>query len=516
MTARATTIPELLDYAAQSYRDDIALVDGTGATATYAELIDHTRDVTRAALALGVEPGDRVAMWAPNSGRWIRTALGLLAAGAVLVPISTRYKGPEAADILRRGRCRALFTVSEFLGTDYPRMLAESGVDLPELAHTVLLDDEHSWDGFLARRHQIAPAAAAEIMRSVSSDAVSDILFTSGTTGAPKGAMATHGQTLEVYRRWTEVVTLRRGDRYLLINPFSHTFGYKAGIIACLLRGVTMLPMPTFDVDEVLRVIDAERISVLLGPPTIFSGLLDHPHRATRDLSSLRVLGTGGTTVPVELVERLRGELDVDQVFTAYGLTESVGVVSVCPPGTDAALVAETAGTALPGTEIRIVDANGHTVSPGEQGEILARGPNVMRGYLDDPDATRSAIDADGWLHTGDVGTLDADGYLRITDRLKDMFIVGGFNAYPAEIERVLTTHPDIRDAAVIGVPDERLGEVGAAYVVSGNGADADPEAIIAWARERMAGFKVPRSVTVVDALPRNATGKVLKRELPR
>ncbi|MPY81159.1 MAG: AMP-binding protein [Actinophytocola sp.] len=505
-----TTIPELLEHAAESYQDDVALIDETSGRSTYAELAGQARDVTRAALALGVEPGDRVALWAPNSGRWIRTALGLLAAGAVLVPISTRFKGPEAADILARSRCRALFMVRDFLGTDYSRMLAESGVDLPELAHTVLLDDDADWHRFLALRNTIAH----NVMPSVEPDAISDILFTSGTTGAPKGAMATHRQTLDVYQRWSDVVTLRRGDRYLLVNPFSHTFGYKAGIIACVLRGVTMLPVPTFDVDEVLRLVHAERISVLLGPPTIFTGLLDHAERAAHDLSSLRVLGTGGTTVPVELVERLRRELAVEQVFTAYGLTESTGVVSVCPPGADARLVAETAGTALPGTEVRIVDADGRDLAAGEQGEILARGPNIMQGYLDDPAATRAAIDADGWLHTGDIGTLDSGGYLRITDRLKDMFIVGGFNAYPAEIERVLSGHPDVSEVAVVGVPDERLGEVGAAYVVSANGTTPDPAAIIAWARERMAGFKVPREVRFVPALPRNASGKVLKHQL--
>ncbi len=488
---------------------------------SFAELRDAAREVTRAALAWGIGPGDPVAIWAPNSARWVVTALGLLSAGAVLVPLSTRYRAGEAAYILGRSRCRALFTVRGFLGNDYPLMLAESGVPLPDLEHTVLLAGEATPStldlrAFLELASHISIGTATTTGARIDPDSVSDILFTSGTTGLPKGVMATHAQTLQVYTRWSAVTTLRRADRYLLINPFSHTFGYKAGILASVLRGVTMVPVPLFDSDQVLHRIEKERISVLLGPPTIFAGLLDHPKRTAHDLRSLRLTGTGGTAVPAELIHRIRTDLGVSGVFTAYGLTESTGVVSVCPPDADTDIVAGTAGPALPGTEIRVVGADGTPVPPGQHGEILTRGRNVMRGYLDDPVATRAAIDADGWLHTGDIGTLNAQGYLRVTDRLKDMFIVGGFNAYPAEIERVLSGHPGIREVAVVGVPDPRLGEVGVAYVVREPHAGDDAAAIIAWARQRMAGYKVPRRAVFVNSLPRNASGKVLKRELRR
>ncbi|MEW2357601.1 FadD3 family acyl-CoA ligase [Spirillospora sp. NPDC029432] len=477
------TIPALVEHAAAVHGDREALVDGD-VRWTYAELAAEVRGAAHAAAARGVRPGDRVGIWAPNGRHWIVHALGLACAGAVLIPLNTRYKGAEAADILRRGRASALYTVNGFLGVDYPGLLA--GEDLPDLARTVLLDEEY---------------AAPEVkLPEVAPDDLSDIIFTSGTTGRSKGVLTTHGQNLRVFAEWSRSVTLRPGDRYLLINPFFHTFGYKAGILACLLNGVTMVPEPVFDLERVVARLAEERISVLMGPPTVFHSLLELPERPAH---AIRLAGTGAANVPVDLIRRIREELGVPSVFTGYGLSESCGVVSVCPPDADAETVATTTGPALAGTEVRI-DAG--------TGEILVRGYNVMRGYLDDPAATAEAIDADGWLRTGDVGVLDGRGHLAVTDRLKDMFVVGGFNAYPAEIEGVLVTHPAVADAAVVGVPDGRLGEVGAAYLVVRS--PVEPAGLAAWLRERLANFKVPRYFHVVDALPRNAGGKVLKREL--
>ncbi|MFI0352810.1 FadD3 family acyl-CoA ligase [Actinomadura sp. 9N407] len=479
------TIPALVEYAATAHGDREALVDGD-VRWTYAELAAEVRGAARAAVARGVRPGDRVGIWAPNGRHWIVQAIGLACAGAVLVPLNTRYKGAEAADILRRSRATALYTVNGFLGVDYPSLL--KGEDLPDLATIVLLDEAYT---------------ASEIpLPEVSPDDFSDVIFTSGTTGKSKGVLTTHRQNLRVFADWSSVVTLRPGDRYLLVNPFFHTFGYKAGILACLLNGVTMVPEPVFDVARVVERLAEERISVLMGPPTIFYALLELPERPAH---AIRLAGTGAANVPVDLIRRIRDELGVPSVFTGYGLSESCGVVSVCPVDADAETVATTTGPALPGTEVRIDEATG---------EILVRGHNVMHGYLDDPAATAQAIDADGWLHTGDVGVLDGRGYLSITDRLKDMFIVGGFNAYPAEIESVLVTHPAVADASVIGVPDDRLGEVGAAYLVVRS--PIEPAELTAWLRERLANFKVPRSFHVVEALPRNAGGKVLKQELRR
>jgi acyl-CoA synthetase (AMP-forming)/AMP-acid ligase II len=348
----------------------------------------------------------------------------------------------------------------------------------------------------------------------VSGASPSDIIFTSGTTGRPKGALITHAQTLRGYEIWSDLAGLREGDRYLIVNPFFHTFGYKAGIIACLMRGATMVPQPVFDVDTVLANVAAERVSVLPGPPTLHQSLLDHPSRDTYDLSALRLVVTGAAVVPLRLVERLRTELGVDTVLTAYGLSEASGIVTMCRRGDPPAVIASTSGRAIPDTEVRVVDASGAPAAPGSPGEVLVRGFNVMSGYFEDPEATAAVLSPDGWLRTGDVGVLDPEGNLRITDRIKDMFIVGGFNAYPAEIEQLLGLHPEVADVAVIGIPDSRLGEVGKAYVVRRPHSTLTADDLITWSRREMANYKVPRTVEFVGDLPRNASGKVVKGEL--
>jgi len=358
--------------------------------------------------------------------------------------------------------------------------------------------------------------AVRERWASVTGEDLSDVIFTSGTTGRPKGAMTTHAQTLRTFATWASIVGLAEGDRYLVVNPFFHTFGYKAGIIACLMQGATIVPEPVFDVDKVLEAVAAQRITVLPGPPTLYQSILDHPRRAEHDLSSLRLAVTGAAVVPVELVKRMRSELTFSTVLTAYGLTESTGTVTMCRQGDDPETIASTSGRAIPGLEVRVVDDKGKELDRGEPGEIVVRGYTVVRGYFEDPEATAQAIDAQGWLHTGDVGIMDDAGNVRITDRKKDMFIVGGFNAYPAEIEGALARHPGVAQAAVIGVPDARMGEVGCAFVVPRSGTDAAglAEELLAWSREQMANYKVPRHVEVTDALPTNASGKVLKTEL--
>ena len=470
---------------------------------TYADLSDAVTDVARALVAHGVAPGDRVAIWAPNSWRWVVAALGIVTAGAVMVPLNTRYKGAEAGYILRRTRAVLLVTDDGFLGNGYVAMLADE--DLPHLSTVVKMAD---WAEFVATGSTVDPSVVRERAEAVRPDDLCDIFFTSGTTGLPKGAMLTHGQTCALYVSWSALADLRLGDRYLLVNPFFHTFGNKAGIVACLLRGATIVPQPVFDVDLTLKLIQQERITVLPGPPTLYISILDHPARGDFDISSLRVAVTGATTVPIVLIERMQTELALDTVVTAYGLTETCGTATMCRPDDDPVTIATTCGRAVDDVEVRVV------APVGEPGEVLVRGFNVMRGYFEDDAATREAIDPDGWLHTGDIGVMDERGYLRITDRVKDMYIVGGFNAYPAEIEQVLARHPAVAEVAVVGVPDERLGEVGRAFVVSRPGHDPDAEDLIAYCRERLANYKVPRSVAFLDALPRNASGKVQKPTL--
>jgi acyl-CoA synthetase (AMP-forming)/AMP-acid ligase II len=512
------TIPRLVRVAGERYPGVEALVDGE-VRLTFPQLAEAVGESTRAAMAAGLEAGDRVAIWAPNTAEWVIAALGLLSAGAVLVPLNTRFKGHEAAYILGKSRARALFCVNGFLGTDYVSLLDAVDADLPDLDTIVVLrGDARSgvvgWSNYLNAGSVITPEDARKRAEAVQGDDLSDIMFTSGTTGRPKGAMNTHAQALRVFADWGSIVGLTEGDRYLVVNPFFHTFGYKAGIIASLMKGATIIPQAVFDVDAVLERVATERVSMLPGPPTLFQSILNHPDRKRHDLSTLRLAVTGAAVVPVEMIRRMRDELTFRTIITAYGLTEAQGTVTCCSADDDPETIANFCGKAIPDTEAMIVDDDGRELPRGDPGEVVTRGYHVMKGYFEDPEETAKAIDADGWLHTGDIGIMDERGYIRITDRKKDMFIVGGFNAYPAEIEGMLLRHPAVAQVAVIGVPDDRMGEVGMAFVVPRAGEVPDPDQLIAWARQEMANYKVPRAVRVVDQLPLNASGKVVKDDL--
>jgi len=516
------TIPRLVRIAAERYGAAQAIADGD-TSLTFVELAAIVRRAARGLLARGIAHGDKVAIWAPNQWEWIAAALAVHSVGGVVVPLNTRYKGGEAAFVLEKSRARALFTVDGFLGNDYLALLRDCGVALPALETRVLLrgearsqvaDGALGWEAFLREGEAIPEAVAEARAESVKGDDLCDLIFTSGTTGRPKGVMCTHAQTLRAFREWSDIVGLRAGDRYLVVPPFFHTFGYKAGFLACLMMGATCVPQAVFDVDSVMARIARERITVVPGPPTLYQAMLVSPERAKHDLSSFRLAVTGAAVIPVELVHAMRNELRLETVITAYGLTEGTGVATMCRRDDDPETIATTSGRAIPGVEVRVVDAAKREVPPGEPGEVVIRGYTVTQGYYEDPAETAAAIDADGWLRTGDVGVMDARGNLRITDRQKDMFIVGGFNAYPAEIERELLLHPAIAQVAVIGIPDERLGEVGMAYVVLRPGAKLSPDDLIAWSRDRIANYKVPRRVEILPALPMNATGKVLKYEL--
>jgi len=512
------TIGELVGSAALRFGEREAVVDGSERF-TFESLGERIRGAAGAAIAAGIEHGDRVAIWAPNTWEWIVAALGAVSAGAVLVPINTRFKGREANYVLGKSGARLLFTVRGFLDLDFPALLHDAGRLPPALERIVLLRGEpgegaEAFGSFVGRGAAVPESDVEVRAGAVGPGDLSDIIFTSGTTGSPKGVMASHAQSLRVFDTWSRIVGLAEGDRYLIVNPFFHTFGYKAGILACMMQGATIIPHAVFDVPTVLQRIAEEHVTVLPGPPALYQSILNVPDRSAHDLSSLRLAVTGAAVVPVEMIKRMRSELTFDTILTAYGLTESTGTATMCRQGDDPETIATTSGCAIPDTEVRVVDDAGNEAARGEPGEVVVRGYNVMRGYYEDPDQTAETIDEDGWLHTGDIGVMDARGYLRITDRKKDMFIVGGFNAYPAEIENELLRHPAVAQAAVVGAPDDRLGEVGVAFVVARVGETADPEAIVAWAREQMANYKAPRRVEVVDVLPVNASGKVLKFEL--
>jgi HIP---CoA ligase len=513
------TIPRTLLRAAELWPEASALEDGD-ARFNFSELAAAAEAACRAFMAVGVERGDRIGIWAPNGWRWIVAALGLQSAGAVLVTLNTRFKATEAAYVLEKSEARLVCTVGDFLGSNYADQISDhrAAQSLPTLERIILLEgaseNAEAWDTFIAQGQDISSAAAQERIASVEPGDLSDFLFTSGTTGNPKAVMTAHGQNLKVFDVWGRNVGLVPGDRYLIVSPFFHSFGYKAGWLACLIHGATALPHGVFSEESVLQRIQEEKITTLPGVPSIYQALLTYEGRDRFDTSSLRLAVTGAAPTPVELVHRMRDELGFESVIKAYGLTESCGTVTACKKNDDAETIANSDGCALPDTEVKCVDSEGKEVPRGEPGEVWVRGYNVMLGYFKDEAETAKAIDANGWLHTGDIGIMNEQGYLKITDRIKDMFIMGGFNVYPAEVENLLFQHHDVAQVAVIGVPNERMGEVGMAFVVPTPKATIDPAAIIVWCRDHMANYKVPRHVEVVQALPANAAGKVLKFEL--
>jgi acyl-CoA synthetase (AMP-forming)/AMP-acid ligase II len=511
------TIPALTATAAYRYGELLAVAD-TSSRLSYAELFDSARTFGAGLVESGIEPGDRVAIWSPNCAEWVVAALGLWQTGAVLVPINTRFKGAEAADILARSRARALITVTDFLETDYVGALRAADGELPDLGPIIVArgpapNETHAWSDFLGQATEDARIEVDRRRSAVDPDDPSDILFTSGTTGTPKGVVCTHRRTLALARDWAVMTGLEPGDRYLQVNPYFHMFGLKAGILTSLGAGVAMLPEPVFDVSRALQRIAEERVTVFPGAPTLFQSILDYPDRDRYDLSSLRVATIGAADIPVELIRRILTELPYSLLVSGYGLTEA-GTATGTGPDDDPETIATTVGRPRPTFDVRVVDGQGNEVAPGDTGEVLVRGDSVMLEYLDDPTATAETLSPDGWLKTGDLGRLTEGGCLQIVGRLKDMFIVGGFNAYPAEIENFLLRHPEVQQAALIGVPDSRLGEVGMAFVVRRPGSTVTADELIGWSRDEMANYKVPRVVEFVEELPINATGKVAKELL--
>jgi HIP---CoA ligase len=512
-----TTIPSVVRAAAEQFPDLEAVIEGSSRP-TFTDIAAAVEERERALIASGVEPGDRIGMWAPNGLEWILTSFAIYGVGAVLVPVNTRYKGEEAADLLRTAEVRMLFAVTDFLGNNYVTMLAEAG-GVSSIGETVVLngpvaEGTTEWSTFLERSEQVTAAEARRREAAIDPDDSSDIIFTSGTTGLPKGAVLRHGSSVETYVQWTRGVGLTEGDRMLVIYPFFHTAGLKSGVLAGFIRGATLVPHAVFEVQSVVDRVAEERITVLPGPPAIFQSILNHPDFADFPLGSLRLSVTGATVVPVELIARMKSDLALDVVVTAYGLTETHGTATICEQSDSIETIATTVGHPLDGLELKIVDDDGVEQETGESGEVLIRGFNVMTEYFNAPEATAAAVDPDHWLHTGDVGLVGKDGYLRIVDRKKDILIVGGFNVSAAEVESIILRRDDVIQVAVVAAPDERMGEVAAAFVVPRAGSVPDPAEVIAWCREQMANFKAPRYVHLVDTLPMTSTGKILKPEL--
>jgi acyl-CoA synthetase (AMP-forming)/AMP-acid ligase II len=485
---------------------------------TFDELARASREAAMALLKLNVARGDRIAIWGVNSAEWIIAALAIQAVGGVLVPIGTRLRGREARGILEVSGASIVFCDRGFGDFNYVNALTAMDIVAPR--RIVVLDENSDDDGVvigLARlREADLKADTSALDRRIaegSGDDLADIIFTSGTTGKPKGVPMTCTQSLAACQAQQEDISGFTSDDVLAVTfPFAHNAGYRAGWQIALLHGVQVLPISVVHAGELLRLIESERVTYLPVVVAVAQALIAHPDREKHDLSSLRLVATGGTTIPVKLVEDLLQYLGANTIVQAsYGLTEAAGSVTATRPDDPPKVISTTAGRPLRSLEVRILDTDGQEVANGEIGEIAVRGPQVLKSYYDDPEASSTALTEDGFLLTGDAGSFDSAGNLRITDRIKDMYLVGGFNCYPAEIEHMIGQMQGVQNVAVIGVDDERLGQVGKAFVVGSPGSELTEEVIIAWCRQEMANYKVPRSVVLLDSMPLNATGKVDK-----
>lgn len=525
------TIAGELSAAAAGYPDDVA-VRCEDDKRTFAEL---QRDVWRAArglLAAGVQPGDRVALWAPNTLDAAIALLAIVVSGGIVVPLNTRYRAREVAGILGRARCRMIIAPGSFLG----RSLAAEALEVAGVTAVVSLggDDPEGarpWPDIIAGGASVSGRELGERTEVQSGEDVAVVQFTSGTTGQPKGALLRQGPMLATAMTWADVVGMGCGDVYPVAYPLAHVGGYKTGLLTTLAARATAILFPVVTSETLVVAVSAHHPTIINGPPPVLRSLLSAVEEGRLPATTrIRVAVTGSSIVPPPLLRDLSRLLGVTDVINAYGLTEATGVCMMTRRGDPLELVCKTVGTAIDGVQLRIAspaaapgdrsaaDAPAGTADrdraagTAEIGEIEVRGRNVMAGYLDDPSATAEVMD-DGWLRTGDIGWIGDDGYVRIAGRARDMVVVGGFNVYPAEVEHVLADHPDVLEAAVVGIPDERLGEIAVAFVVPLSAAPV-PEALVRWCRDRLAGFKVPRRVWIVDSLPRGAVGKIAKLDL--
>jgi len=482
---------------------------------TYSELDAEVDRLARGLLAAGIEAGDRVGIWAPNCAEWVLTQFATAKVGAILVNINPAYRTSELEYALRQSGCRMLISAQAFKSSDYAAMVESVRPALPALTTIVHLDAP-SWEELLHAGEAIPDAALRERMAGLDFDDPINIQYTSGTTGSPKGATLTHHNILNNGFFTAEGCGYTEHDRVCIPLPFYHCFGMVVGNLGCTTHGATIVvPAPSFEPEAVLATVEAERCTSLYGVPTMFIAELDHPSFAYYDLSSLRTGMMGGSPCPIEVMKRVIAEMHMDQVTIGYGMTETSPASTQTSVEDPLEKRVQTVGRAHPHVEVRIADPqSGRTVPRGQPGELLVRGYSVMLGYWNDPERTAEAIDAGRWMHTGDLATMDDDGYVNIVGRSKELIIRGGENVYPREVEEFLHGHPEIADVAVIGVPDARLGEEVMAWIrprVAGALAEDD---VREFCRERIARYKIPRYVRFAEKLPMTVTGKVQKFKL--
>ncbi|NLU69920.1 AMP-binding protein [Streptomyces sp. HNM0574] len=511
------TIGDNLDRTAARFPAREALVEyATGRRWTYAAFCEDVDVLARGLLAMGLAKGDRVGVWSPNRAEWTLLQYATAKAGTVLVNINPAYRTHELEYVLRQSGVRAVFAAREHKSSDYAGMLAEAGPRCPDLEH-VLLFDSAEWDGLLASGKDADPAALAARQAALSSDDPVNIQYTSGTTGFPKGATLSHHNILNNGFFVGELCGYTERDRVCIPVPFYHCFGMVMGNLACTTHGSAMIvPAPSFEPAVTLAAVAEERCTSLYGVPTMFIAMLNEPSLESRDVSSLRTGIMAGSTCPAEVMRQVIERLGMAEVAICYGMTETSPVSSQTRADDPPERRVGTVGRVGPHLELKVVDPDsGLTVPRGEPGELCTRGYSVMLGYWDEPEKTAEAIDAARWMHTGDLAVMDEEGYVRITGRIKDMVIRGGENIYPREIEEFLLGHPDILDAQVIGVPDEKYGEELMVWLRMREGTrPLDAEALRDHCRGRLAHFKVPRYVHVVDEFPMTVTGKVRKVEM--
>ena len=503
-----TTVGGVLRAAAAADPGALAMIGGLPDPAsrrrwTYGELLAEAEQAARA-LTQRFAPGERVAAWAPNLPEWVILEYGAALAGLVLVTVNPALRPAELAYVLNQSGAVGIFLVPEYR-SPMAKFLAEVRPDVPALREVVLFTE---WDEFL----RTAPDG---VLPDVQPDDIAQIQYTSGTTGFPKGAELHHRGLTNNARFYARRIGLRQGEVYVNPMPMFHTSGCGMGVLGCVQSRAVHLPVLAFDPALMLELMETERSAVLGGVPTMLIAMLEHPDLGKRDLQSLRVAVSGGSPVPAGLVRKVEEQLGV-RFSIVFGTTECSPLLTEVRLDAPAQQRAETLGTPLPQTEVKVADlATSAPVAPGEVGELCARGYLVMRGYHDAPDLTAQVIDADGWYHTGDLASMDEDGYLRIEGRVKDMIIRGGENIYPREIEDVLFAHPGVAEAAVVGVPDERWGEVVAAYVrVPPGQPQPTPEELRAHCREHLAPYKTPQHWIFIDEFPMTPSGKIQKFRL--
>ncbi len=525
------TLAGIVDRVAAEYPKNEAIVSGSQRI-TFDTLIDRANSIANALLKMGVKKDDKVAIWMSNVPEWVYAHFACIKIGAPLIPVSTRYKVHELEYILRQSDSTTLFMMDHFLKIDFIPMIYELFPELKEckpgelrceklpLLKRVIMLSEQSHPGTLdynevmqSGKDYASSDAVKKAQQAVTPEDTYVIPYTSGTTGFPKGVVTTNYQ----YSRIMEAVSARfqmsDKDRILVVSPFSHNMGNMTGMLLGACNGACILPMEQFDPGDGLRIIDEEKVSKFTGSPTMYIMMLDHADFPKRDTTSIKASVIGGADVSPDLVRTIMDKMGIKDLISAYGLTENTGVSTMSQPGDPPEVVANTAGKLIfDDCELKVLDPDTGVEAPrGTQGELCSRGFWVMKEYYKQPEETKKAFNKDGWFRSGDLGTMDEKGYIKITGRLKDMFITGGVNAYPAEIESFLMTHPKISMVAVTGVPDRRMGEVAMAFVKLKEGETATEEEIIGFARGKMANYKAPKYVKFVDDFPMTATGKIQK-----